>query len=84
MRCAQKVFSREQVGGSYRQSAVYRYMFGAEPPMEAQHTSRGDVDALVRIVQDKRVRATVSASARLLHDISGQHMLASRVVKTCQ
>jgi len=76
LRIAQKIYTREQVAGSYRQSSVYKMLFGAEPA--GQHTSEGDVEALRRIVEHDTMAQLVSASARPLHDLSGQHMLAVR------
>lgn len=74
MRCAQSVYTRAQVGGSFRQSCLYAFLFGAAPPLEEQHTSRGDVKALQRIVEHETLREVVFASARPLCDITGQHL----------
>jgi hypothetical protein len=76
LRVARQVFTPEQVGGSYRQASVYKMLFGSEP--EGQHTSQGDVDALDRIVKHHSLRDVISASARQLVDLTGQHMLSIR------
>ena len=77
MRVAQKVFTREQVNGSYRQCSVYKMLFGVEP--DGQHTSEGDVTALERIVTHDSMCTLVAASARPLHDLSGKHLRLSRL-----
>jgi DNA polymerase III alpha subunit (gram-positive type) len=79
LRCAQKLLTRDQVKGSYRQASVYGALFGEQPPLEGQHTSQGDVDALRRIVGHDMFREVVSASARRLHDLTGQRMAAARL-----
>ena len=81
MRCAQKIFTRAQVGGSYRQASVYGTLFGEQPPLEGQHTSQGDVDALRRIVAHEKFRGVVSASARRLRDLTGQKMAATQAMQ---
>lgn len=78
LRCAQKVFTRDQVKGSYRQASLYAFLFGAEPPKEEQHTSEGDVKALRRIVEHHELHEVIKASARPLVDITGQHMRSIR------
>jgi DNA polymerase III alpha subunit (gram-positive type) len=72
MLIAQEIYTREQVAGSYRQSSVYKMLFGAEPT--GQHTSEGDVEALRRIVEHESMVQLVSASAKQLYDLSGQHL----------
>jgi DNA polymerase III alpha subunit (gram-positive type) len=84
LRCAQKAFTREQVAGSFRQASVYKFLFGAEPPQEEQHTSQGDVDALNRIVKHPQLATLVTASAKELHDITGQFMLSLRAAKAAR
>jgi hypothetical protein len=73
LRAAKKVFSRAQVGGSFRQAALYGYLFGAAP--EGQHTSQGDVEALTRIVRHNALKEVVTASARPVKDITGRCLL---------
>jgi len=66
------------VKGSYRQASLHKFLFGEEPPAAEQHTSEGDVRALKRIVEHEGLRELVSASARSLWDITGQHMRVIR------
>jgi DNA polymerase III epsilon subunit-like protein len=73
--CAKKAFTRDQVGGSFRQAALYNFLFGTEPA--AQHTSQGDVEALTRIVEHEALVQLITASARPLRDITGQSMRAA-------
>jgi DNA polymerase III alpha subunit (gram-positive type) len=74
LRVARAVFTPDQVGGSYRQASLYKMLFGAEPG--GQHTGQGDVEALDRICKHDTMRSVISASARQLVDLTGQHMLS--------
>lgn len=76
LRAARAVFTPDQVGGSYRQASLYKMLFGAEPG--GQHTGQGDVEALDRIIKHDTLRSVISASARQLVDLTGQHMLSVR------
>lgn len=62
-------FSRQEVGGSFRQAALYEWLFGSSPT--AQHTADGDVKALVRIAEHEKFSKIVAASRRRLLDVTG-------------
>jgi len=56
------------------QAAVYQALFGAPPA--GQHSARGDVEALVAIVQHERLKDVVMATARpLVGLLPGQRYL---------
>lgn len=71
---ARKHFSRAEVGGSFKQAAIYRWLFGHEPT--AQHTADGDVAALVRIAEHERFASIIAGSRRRIQDITGKHLVS--------
>jgi DNA polymerase-3 subunit epsilon len=63
---ARRILKRHEVGNSYRQASVYKFLFGDE--YEGQHSSLADVGALRKISEHDKFKTVVAASAKRMRD----------------